>query len=292
MHQWSTITYRTSGPRNMEVFRDYVVAEAMKHTYLMDIVLAFTSLHSASKATEASSSHEHLAAALHYQNQSIVEFNETKSLVKLSEENLDPVCLMTALHAVTALVASLTPATPREQLEPIAGIMMRIREYMLCLNNMIIEHRVWADNSKLKRILDSPTVLRIEDDSRFSANKMRELTDAILANMDLDDSGTPFFHSILEKLEKSYADNNGRSVISWLVMVEPVFFQKANLGETAALIILACWGALSCILEDIWWSKYAGRRIVEELSSQLNGCDSRWNEIMQWCYEQVKKQKL
>ncbi|CAN9250859.1 unnamed protein product [Alternaria alternata] len=272
----------------MEVFRDYVVAKAMKHTYLMDIILAFTSLHSASKATEASSSHEHVAAALHYQNQSIAEFNETQSLVKLSEENLDPVCLMTALHAVTALVASLTPATPGEQLEPIAGIIMRIRKYALCLNNMINEHRVWANNSEFKRILDSPTVLRIEDDNWFSADKMRELTNTILANMDLDDRETPFFRSTLEKLEKSYADNNGRSVISWLVMVEPVFFQKANLGEIAALIILACWGALSCILEDIWWSKYAGRRIVEELSPQLKGCDSRWNEIVQWCCKQAR----
>ncbi|CAN9286875.1 unnamed protein product [Alternaria alternata] len=203
----------------MEVFRDYVVAKAMKHTYLMDIILAFTSLHSASKATEASSSHEHVAAALHYQNQSIAEFNETQSLVKLSEENLDPVCLMTALHAVTALVASLTPATPGEQLEPIAGIIMRIRKYALCLNNMINEHRVWANNSEFKRILDSPTVLRIEDDNWFSADKMRELTNTILANMDLDDRETPFFRSTLEKLEKSYADNNGRSVISWLVML-------------------------------------------------------------------------
>ncbi|KAB2109115.1 hypothetical protein AG0111_0g2786 [Alternaria gaisen] len=276
----------------MEVFRDYTIEKALQHTYLMDIILAFTSLHSASKASVTSSRHEHVAAALHYQNQSIAEFNKTQSLIKISKENVDPVCLMTALHAITALVASLTPATPGEQLGPIAGIIMRVRRYALCMINMINEHRVWVENGELKRILDSPNALRIEEGSSFSANKMRELTDAILVNMDLDDSATPFFRSTLEKLEKSYTDNNGRSVFSWLVMVDPVFFQKANLGETAALVILGCWGTLVSILEDTWWSKYAGRRIMEEISSQLDGCDSRWDEIVQWCYEQAKTHKL
>ena len=288
MHQWSTVTYRTSGPRNMELFRDYTVEQALQHTYLMDIVLAFTSLHSASNASEASAVHEHVAAALHYQNRSITEFNETQSLVKISEESFDPVCLMTSLHTVATLVAALTPATPGEQLEPIVELVKRVRTYALCLMDMVKGHRVWADKSELKRITDSPTVLRIEEGHSFSADQMRELTDAILANIDLDDSETPFFRTTLEQLEKSYANNNGRSVISWLVLVEPIFFQKAELGETAALVILACWGTLSVILEDIWWSKYAGRRIVEELSSQLNGCDSRWNGIMQWCYKQAR----
>jgi hypothetical protein len=251
MHQWSTVTYRTSVPRNEEVFRDYAVGKALQHTYLMDIILAFASLHSASKASKASDLHEHVAAALHYQNQSITEFNEKQSLVRISKENLDPVCLMTALHAVTALVASLTPATPGEQLEPISGILMRIRKYALCLHDMIDEHIVWAKSSELKQILGSPTTLKIEEAGSFTAEKLRALTDAILANMDLDDTATPFFRSMLEKLEKAYSDNNGRSVISWLVMVEPVLFQKADEGEAAALVILACWGTLSYVLEDI-----------------------------------------
>jgi hypothetical protein len=165
---------------------------------------------------------------------------------------------------------------------------MRIRKYALCLNDMIDEHIVWAKSSELKQILGSPTALKIEEAGSFTAEKLRALTDAILANMDLDDTATPFFRSVLEKLEKAYSDNNGRSVISWLVMVEPVLFQKADEGEAAALVILACWGTLSYVLEDIWWTKYAGRRIVEELSSQLSGCDSRWDEIVQWCCEQVE----
>jgi hypothetical protein len=43
MHQWSTVTYMHSGPRNMEVFRDWVVNKSLEYSYLMDILLAFTS---------------------------------------------------------------------------------------------------------------------------------------------------------------------------------------------------------------------------------------------------------
>lgn len=287
MHRWSTVTYLHSGPRNMEVFRDYAVGKALEHTYLMDILLAFTSLHSASEASGAIDAHEHVAAALHYQNQSIAEFNKEQSLVKISKETIDPVLLVTGINAITALVASLVPVTSGEQLESIPEVLLRVRKYMLGLNDIIERHRGWANDGDLARIFESPTVQRIEEGRSFTVEKVRTLSDAILAKLDLDDTETPFFRSTLEKLEKAYADNNGRSVVSWLVMVEPVFLQKVDVGEAAAMVILACWGTITFILDDVWWSKYAGRRIVEELSSQLRVCDVRWNEILQWCYEQV-----
>lgn len=271
----------------MEVFRDYAVEKSTEYTYLLDILLAFTSLHSASEASGALDAHEHIAAALHYQNQSIADFNKEQSLVRISKETIDPVLLVTAINAVTALVAALVPVTSGEQLESIPEILLRVRKYMLGLNDIIERHRGWIEDGELSRIFQSPTVGKIEEGGLFTVEKVRKLSDAILAHMDLDDTETPFYRSTLEKLEKAYADNNGRSVVSWLVMVKPVFFQKVDMRETAAMVILVCWGAISCVLEDVWWTKYAGRRIVEELSSQLRDCDVRWNEILQWCYEQV-----
>lgn len=133
----------------------------------------------------------------------------------------------------------------------------------------------------------SPTVQKIEDGGLITADRLRALCDKVLTRMDLDDTTTPFFRSTLEKLEKAYADNNGRSVFGWLVMIEAEFFQRVDLGEVAAMVILACWGALSFALEELWWTKYAGRRIVEDLSPRLARCGSCWHEVLQWCYEQV-----
>ncbi|KAH6876129.1 hypothetical protein BKA58DRAFT_135800 [Alternaria rosae] len=287
MHQWSTTTYLTSVHCNAPIFRDYAVTKALQHTYLMDILLAFTSLHSASLASSTTASHDHVAAALHYQNKSISEFNEQESLVCISKESLDPVCLMTALHAVVALVASLIPATPDETLESVAKVLMRVRRYTLGMKEIVDAHSVWADSGELKQILEGPAVLEEEEGAAFTSDKLRALTDAILENMDLDDAATPFFRSTLEKLEKAYTDSNGHSVVSWLGTVEPKFFQKVDMGQVPALIILVCWGALNCVLENMWWMQYSGRRIVKELSYQLEGCDGRWNEILEWCYEQV-----
>ena len=70
-------------------------------------------------------------------------------------------------------------------------------------------------------------------------------------------------------------------------MVEAQFFQKVDEGEVGAMVILAYWGALNFALEDIWWSKYAGRRIVEYLSSKLIDCDNCWKEALHWCYDEV-----
>ncbi|XPS76913.1 hypothetical protein M3J09_008957 [Ascochyta lentis] len=287
MHKWSTVTYLNSGPRNMEVFRDYSVNKALEYSYLMDILLALTSLHSASEAAGTSEAYEHVTAALHYQNQSIAELNRGQSLVKITQETCEPVVLVTAINAICTLVVSMVPVASSERLESMPEVMLRVRRCMLGLNEVIEQCRSWVENSELARIFKSPTVQKIEDGGLITVDKIRALSDAVLANMDLDDTATPSVRSTLQKLEKAYTDNNGQSVFGWLVMIEAEFFDKVGVGETAAMVILACWGTLTFALEEVWWTKYAGKRIVEDLLVQLDGCDSRWNEVLRWCYEQV-----
>ncbi|KAJ4366030.1 hypothetical protein N0V95_000256 [Ascochyta clinopodiicola] len=287
MHQWSTVTYVNSGPRNMEVFRDWTVNKALEYSYLMDILLAFTSLHSASEAKGTIETYDHVSAALHYQNQSIAELNRGHSLARITQETCEPVVLVTALNAICTLLASLLPSASDERLESIPEVMLQVRMCMLGLNEVIEQCRSWAESSELARIFRSPDVQRIEDGGLITADKVRALCDAVLANTGLDDAATPFVRSALQKMEKAYANNNGRSVFGWLVMIEAEFFHKVGLGDTAAMVTLACWGTLTFALEEVWWTKYAGKRIVEDLFAQLRGCDSRWNEILKWCYGQV-----
>src|SRR5690242_9856384 len=287
MHQWSTLTYLTSGPRNMEVFRDYSFKKAMEHTYLMDILLAFTSLHSASEASGSADAYEHVTAALYFQNQSIAELNRGQSLLHVSQATCEPVVLVTVLNGICTLIASMVPAASGEQLEPLPQVMLRVRKCMLGVTQVIEHCRGWAEDSELVRIMSSPTVKNIEEGGLITVDKVRSLSDAVLANVDLDDSATPFLRETLQKMEKAYKTNNRRSVFGWLVMVEAEFFHKVELGETAAMVILVCWGALTFAMEEVWWTKYAGRRIVEDMSKQLVGCDSRWNEVLDWCYGQV-----
>lgn len=158
---------------------------------------------------------------------------------------------------------------------------------MLGLNEVIEHCRSWAEESELARIFMSPTVQNLEVGGLMTADRIRALCDEVLAGMDLDDTAAPVFRSMLEKLEKAYVDNNGRSVFGWVVMVEAEFFQRVDSGEAAAMVILACWGALTFALEEIWWTKYVGRRIVEDISSRLYDCDGPWKEVLQWCYEEV-----
>lgn len=287
MHQWSTVTYLNSGPQNMEVFRDYIVNKSLEYSYLMEILFAFTSLHSASEAASPADAYEHVTAALHFQNQSIAGLSRGQSLVGVTQETCEPVVLVTALNGVCTLLAAMVPAASGEQLESISQVMLRVRNCMLGVNEVIDHCRDWTKKGELARIFSSPTVPRLEEGGLITVDQIRCLSNAVLANMDLDDSGTPFIRSTLQKLEKAYEDNNGRSVFGWLVMVEAEFFHGVGSGDTAAMVILACWGALTFALEEVWWTRYAGKRIVEDLSVQLSGCDSRWNEILQWCCEQV-----
>ncbi|KAJ8117875.1 hypothetical protein OPT61_g1026 [Boeremia exigua] len=287
MHQWSTTTYLDSAPRNVEVFRDYAVTKALAHPYFMDILLAFTSLHRATEASEAAAAYEHVTAALHFQNQSIAELNREKSLVCITQQTCESVVLVTAMNAACTLMVAMVPAASGERLEAVAEVMLRVRGCMLGLKEVVDQCQSMIADGELVRMFKNPSVQKIEDGALITVDKVRALSDAVLANVDLDDSATPFFRSTLQKMERAYADNKGRSVFGWLVMIEADLFHKVRLGDTVAMVILVCWGTLTFALEEMWWTRYAGKRIVEDLSVQLNGCNSKWNKVLQWCYEQV-----
>jgi hypothetical protein len=288
MHQWSTVTYLSSGHRNTETFRDYMVSKSLECTYLLDILLAFTSLHSASKATGVNDAQEHVITALHYQNQSIAEVNRAQVLVNISEATCDPVILMVTLNALCALVASLVPATRGEQLESSSEILLRVHKYMRDMTRIGERYREWVANGELAKIFPPlPVPMAVSFRHHSTTEKVGALCNAVLAILDLDDVASPVFRDAIEKLEKAHADNHGRSVFPWLLIVDPALFQKAGLGEPAALVILVCWGTLTFVLENLWWTKFVGRRIVEDLSSQLIGCDEKWSEVLGSCYEEV-----
>lgn len=271
----------------MEIFRDWTVKKALEHPYLMDILLAFTSLHSASEAAGPSEAYEHVTAALHFQNQSIAELNRGQSVLKVTPETCEPIFVVTGLNGVCTLLANLVPARSGEQLDSISEVLLRVQRCMLGVNEVIAHCKGWAEDGELASMFNSPHVPRFEDQSSVTADDVRCLSDCVVNKMDLDSSATPYLRSTMQKMEKAFADNKGRSVFGWLVMVEAEFFYKVGLGETVAMVILACWGALTCALEEVWWTKYAGKRIVEDLSVQLMGCDSRWDDILHWCREQV-----
>jgi hypothetical protein len=220
IHQWSTVTYMHSGPCNTEVFRDWVVKKSLEYSYLMDILLAFTSLHSASQAVESGEAYEHVTAALHYQNQSIAKLNRGQSLVRITQETCEPVVLITALNTICTLLASMVPATSGEQLESLPEVMLRTRRYMLGLNEVIEHCRSWAEEGELARIFMSPTVQNLEVGGLMTADRIRALCDEVLAGMDLDDTAAPFFRSMLESRTHRACNRTHESVYRAADMVD------------------------------------------------------------------------
>jgi hypothetical protein len=202
---------------------------------------------------ESGEAYEHVTAALHYQNQSIAELNRNQSIVHVTQETCEPVVLVTALNAVCTLLASMVPVTSGEQLESLPEVMLRTRRYMLGLNEVVEHCRSWAEDSELARIFMSPTVQKLEDGGLMTADIVQALCDKVLAGMDLNDTATLLFRSILEKLEKAYVDNNGRSVFSWLVIGS-----YGHLGVLGSSHI--CPGR--SMVDEVRWQKDCGRPLI------------------------------
>jgi hypothetical protein len=103
--------------------------------------------------------------------------------------------------------------------------------------------------------------------------------------------GTAVFHRriIFEKAiivlkGASYKDT---AISTWLVDVGPEFLDELRQGHSMALAIYMHWGTLLDQMHGIWWAKFSGKRLVQELSLMLQCKGSEWTYITTWCREQV-----
>lgn len=287
MHHWSTVTYLDSASHNAEAFRDYMVGKALQRPYLMDILLAFTALHKASKASGAFETTEHLATALYYQSQGLAELNRGQSVVNITRETCESVLIFTGLNTVCTFLALLVPTASGERLESLPEGMLRVRMCMLGLREVVEQSRSRAELSEMRRIHQDPESHEIEAGGLEIADSMWTLTATISQQLAPDDAATPLLQRTLENLKKAYVNDKGRSVFGWLMIVEIDFFHEVDRGNDAAMVILMCWGTLACMLQRVWWAKYAGQRIVDNLSSRLSNRDGRWDQTVQWCCQQM-----
>jgi hypothetical protein len=153
MHHWCTKTCSSFTPIFIDVMRHEATREAFQHPYLMEAILALTSLHIAVEDAASSpnpyspsySARQHVNAALTYQNRAVNGLQVAFS--QLSTQNCAAVLLASFMLLACATVGPLLPASWNDQTTPTAEAMLSVINFIRGIKGMVEQFKPWFSQS-------------------------------------------------------------------------------------------------------------------------------------------------
>ncbi|KAF1949798.1 hypothetical protein CC80DRAFT_253263 [Byssothecium circinans] len=282
MHQWCCYTYASAGAEWHRLFKEYVGKQALNHDYLMASVFALSSFHLATEAMDGEqdmpAARQHVSIGLEYHHQALGGLRT--ALETFTPDKSSPVLFTSVLVAACAIISPLLPAGAGDKTQPAA-------EAFLAL----VYHKHSIDSIKeatLQHLTGTSIGKYINKDWK-SVEVERPLCIVELRRLNRTIITSPWKHQVYEgaisKLEQ--VSRKDDTIADWLVESGRDFLDELHRREAVALAIYMHWGVLLDNLQDVWWAKFSGRRLVEELSVTLTEKGPEWATIVTWCREQV-----
>jgi hypothetical protein len=277
MYHWARNTRDSFTKQINDSLQDHIIREALRHNYLMEAVLALTSLHIASDAETPTVVDEYVSVAVRYQHQALVGLRS--ALSSLSPGNCDAIFITSILVMVSTIVSSLLQKEYDQKTTSTAEAMLKLTSFLHGIQSVLNVSREWVSSGPLRCMLNAEAQLS-------SASLCLPLEDLRHANgtQNTGETRTVFAHAI-DMLEK--ATKSEKSTIPWIATVQPQFLQVLRDEDDLALVIFMLWGVLLDQMGSMWWAKFSGRRLVDEISCTLNIKCSRWTRITEWSRLQV-----
>ncbi|KAB8273920.1 hypothetical protein BDV30DRAFT_226267 [Aspergillus minisclerotigenes] len=259
MHVWSMKTCHSFSSNLSDVFQSFVVEQAFHHPFLMDSLLALTSLHIASGTASsndnnANNSHgplnsaivsEYIGGALRYQNSAVPAFSSV--LKNILPSNCDALFACSAIMMACAVVAPFIGRSRGNTRENLTSPF----HFVKGIHSVIDKSRPWLAKG-------------------------------------------PFQFAILTHSDNDWESNcfakDETMAIPWIVVVGEDFVDLVQQEEPMALLVYMYWGVLLSRLKEVWWATLSGRGIVNDLAKELAGIDG-WTEAIQWATEEVGTNK-
>jgi hypothetical protein len=279
MHHWTLKTCHSFSTILSDVFQTHVVEQALHHHFLMDALLALTSLHMASELEiDNPERAELLSDALHYQSRTFPAFRA--ELENISPINCD------ALFACSVLMMACTVVSPSLEIKAsdkpeikgkVPTDLKSLFHLVKGIHSIIDQARPSLDNGSFRFIIQpysgaDPTFLSTEEG--LLPPSLRKLCGA----MDAPPHHT--YRHAVDTLEHCAIAEG--MVIPWIVMAGTDFVEQVENQEPLALLIYISWGALLGRLEEMWWAKVAGKTIVQSLAEDIGTENEEWGKVVRW----------
>ncbi|KAH7407239.1 hypothetical protein BKA64DRAFT_410668 [Cadophora sp. MPI-SDFR-AT-0126] len=284
MHYWFTKTSSSFTTDHTDLFRGHAVEEALKHEHLADSIFALASLHIASETIDPVSAAAYVSVALRYQNNAVSSFRS--ALQSVTQSNCDALFFSSVLIVACAMVSPLLPAGAHDAVRSPLESMLLSYDFLNGVRSVIDISRQWLESGPCRDIFMARRRLQtpVADEFKGPFQRLQKLNNTCIG------PANPLYETYqhaIQQLERCFLEGRTSAVVAWLVQAGKDFVTALQKGERMALMIFMYWGVLLDRSDEMWWAKYSGKRIVEELFGNFDGYGNDWEEATKWASVQV-----
>lgn len=285
MHKYSTETYKSlsNEPADYHLWQMIVPQMALEFDFLMNGLLAVTSLHTATSIASPEV-RSFIDSGLEYHNQASALYR--RALNDISPTNCDAVFAQAIITTVIGISLPQLTADRMESTTMVENILV-VFELLRGLNKILIISRSWprtelsASRRSFFEMPDTP----LDADSDTSLTKLMETTKYILGNTDPEQYHTmEDAIGVLRMCFRRFAyRRDAGSVLSWLSIIDEEFVCALRAHKTIALLVLMHWTVLLNELNGkMWWAHNSGIALGTELLEELHSSDIQLEEALIW----------
>lgn len=281
MQFWFSKTCQSFTLKHSDLFKGHAVSEALKHEYLADSIFALTSLHIASETSDPVLAASYVGIALQYQNNTIVSFRA--ALHDVRQSNCDAVFISSILTMACSVVSPFLPAGDHEPAKSSLDNVLILYEFIHGISSIVDISRHWIESGPFKAIFRTRHERECraeitENETVPPIRRLQRLNDSVNCN---DQTRHNIYGCAIKRLECCFVEDKNWS-ITWLGSTGGDFIDGLRKREPMALAIVMYWGVLLDTLDQMWWAKYSGRRLVDDITTILIGYGPQWDEATAW----------
>lgn len=285
MHQWTVSTCKTlsNGEFDLDWFQTGCTQASISHTWLLNSIFAFTSLHLA--ALEPASALDHGKRAVAYHGRAITEFREVLG---------DPKPAQYAALFWASIVISITAFTlprihPPSSTGDAVDNLTNLSRLLLGCSTIYDMARDHFGDSWIKSFpgYPKPQSTTLKPQTQEMLDQLRALA-AQADEADPKEQGrqTPaaLYSTSVHMLRDFFeiVERGQSQVLAWPEFVGASFIDRLENGDALARLTTMFYGVLLLSLDRLWWAAGAGKQLVEDLVPVIMSEHAQWTSMAQW----------
>lgn len=287
MVYYTTTTYETmaNSLEDIELWRKVVPKEAVQHDFLMDELLALSSLHFASQ--NPGSRWQFTEIAIQYQTSALRKY--ASALEHVTKDNCDALFICSILITILALAFPNVCAAPARssQIESIVNMLELLQGVRFITQTSGLSFRQGKLGALFRPLPQDMESVAPSNEVALIIVRLRERTDSIAESVDPERRQA--YLSGIEALKTAFglmkASTHLGPVIAWPAMVSEKLLKLFKQSDPMAQFIFIHYGVLLLYTRDRWWGRDIGVSLIESLACSLYATDPEWATWTEWARE-------
>lgn len=289
MRQWCTKTHLNTARVESDIGMWLGAATdlAFKHSFLMDMILAMSSLQLAHDQSNREATFPYVNRALQYQDTAMT--SARAAATDATGDRYIALYCFSVLNMAFSMVSPQLPTALSDTVEsPIQSVLVSFQHVVMMERLVSGGGKDWIDNSPFgsEKIKSEQSELWQGQSRAILSEPLHRLRTLVENEINSSDEEPSHYQPHLDAINWLFRaiDTDLGLCIVLLAWAGWSFVEDIKKDNHCALLILMHWGVTLNRFKLAWWAQFVSVRVVDEVSKKLKGRKSGdWDSAVHWC---------